>query len=307
MKCARCSTELPGQAQFCLKCGTPVAATPAGATVAVTRPTYPAGSSGSFRKVAAVAGAVAAVALGFLAWKYLNGTRVAETSGKAPEGSRLTDRGGRVPGPSRLTDTSGTVQPAPPNPTDVIDYLKFLKEMERERVSLVKKHEGEMKTLVPLVTAGNLSAEMQGSEADISRGHNDTYAMIQKKMDGLTADWDALAAKFRSRPAPQSCLQLQSNYYDALSQTSSAVIKVGRLFANAMGGMASGDISKVTDIVGQLQSMDGSGMGSPSQAVDTACEKADQELAAVCDRFHIHKDFDIKPDGGGANPIGAGF
>ena len=38
MRCARCSAELPGQAQFCLKCGTPVASVPAGGVVTMARP-----------------------------------------------------------------------------------------------------------------------------------------------------------------------------------------------------------------------------------------------------------------------------
>ena len=73
-----------------------------------------------------------------------------------------------------------------------------------------------------------------------------------------------------------------------------------------MHGLSSGDMSKVSEIVEKLQGMDGSGSGSPSKAIDDSCGKADTELGAVCDKFRIHKDFDIRSDGGGASPFGLG-
>jgi hypothetical protein len=322
MKCVRCSTELPGQAQFCLKCGTPVAAMQ-NSTVTMARPV----AATPIRSVSAsnasrpktglylgiAAGVIALAAMGFGIQSLMNkggrtpgGSNVVDATGHAPDGSRIMDANGRLGRTAPLTTSAGTPGPTPLDPAEVIDYLKFLKDIERSRIVLVKQNEGQIKALIPMTEAGNLMAQMKDNEGDISKAQNDTYNNMQKKISDISSQWLELSNRFQARRPPQSCQQLANYYYDALGKTSSAIVSVANAFSQAMQGMSSGDTSKVSDIVTKLQGMDGSGMGSPSKAVDDACGKADSELGAVCDKFRIHKDFDIRPDGGGASPFGLG-
>lgn len=309
MKCPRCQAELPGQAQFCLRCGTPVAAASYGATAASRPIASPIHAAAPPRRSRAglIAGVSAAVVLAAIAAFFgLRRGNVTNATGRVPEGSRIMDTTGRVGRTAPLTTSAGTPGPAPLDPADVIDYLKFLKEIERQRITLVKSNEGQIKALVPMTEAGNLGAMMKDNEADISRAQNQTYSNIQNKISEMSNQWLALSSRFQQRRPPQSCQQLANYYYDALGKTSAAIISVANAFSQAMQGLSSGDMSKVSGIVEKLQGMDGSGEGSPSQAVDQSCEKADSELAAVCDKFRIHKDFDIRADGGGASPFGLG-
>jgi hypothetical protein len=309
MKCPRCQSELPSQAQFCLRCGSPVAAAPYGATAA-SRPMSPAihAAAPPARSRAGLIAGVSAILViaAIAAFLGLRRGNVTNALGRVPEGSRIMDTTGRVGRTAPLTTSAGTPGPAPLDPADVIDYLKFLKEIERQRITLVKSNEGTLKTLVPMTEGGNIMAQMQGNEADISRAQNQTYSNIQSKISDMSNQWLELSTRFQQRRPPQSCQQLANYYYDALGKTSAAIISVANAFSQAMQGLSSGDMSKVSGIVEKLQGMDGSGTGSPSQSVDSACDKADSELASVCDKFRIHKDFDIRSDGGGASPFGLG-
>jgi hypothetical protein len=160
--------------------------------------------------------------------------------------------------------------------------------------------------LIPLTEGGNAMAMMKDNEGDISRVQNETYGQIQRKMSEINADWSALSSKFVARRAPQSCQQLANSYYDVLGKTSAAIVTVGTEFSKAMSSYSQGDMGGMSKIVENLKGMDGKGMGSASKSVDDACAGADRALADVCDKFHLHKDFDIKPDGGNSSPFSLG-
>src|SRR5947209_8849214 len=143
MKCYRCSAEIPGQAQFCMKCGTPVAAGPPGG-VTMARS---AGMTAPAKKkplAAIIAAILVLLALAsFLAWKFMNptgraartgpGSQVVDRAGLAGTGGPLLDKSARI-GPSGPLTDAGAIKSGPaPSPVDVIDYLKFLKEIERSK------------------------------------------------------------------------------------------------------------------------------------------------------------------------------
>lgn len=72
MKCARCSAELPGQSQFCLRCGTPVgpAANFAPPVQPNMRPmpTVPAAPPANNRSLIAVVSVLVVAVLAMAAW-----------------------------------------------------------------------------------------------------------------------------------------------------------------------------------------------------------------------------------------------
>src|SRR5579862_404560 len=148
MKCARCGTELPGQAQFCLRCGTPVrqAATAAvqGGAVAAA-PIRGAAGSRKFPPAAIAAAAIVLLCGAMYGmYGYLNknatgaGSNVVNAQGGLPNSGRLLDTEAGLNAKSPLVHDAQTA-PAPLDPTSVNDYLKFLKEIERERITLARR------------------------------------------------------------------------------------------------------------------------------------------------------------------------
>jgi hypothetical protein len=304
MKCARCASEVPGQAQFCMKCGAPVVAGRPGGTVTMARPIAASApdSSGRNKKIAAITALalLLAIAAFFGIKNFLNrgarvegGAKLVDASGRAGTGP-LLDTGARVAGGSPLTNDAGKVGPGTPDPVDVIDYLKHVKETERNRVRIAKSQLAEALNWSSQLTAQNLTAEMSENPEE---GHKRTYNNFQQSMNKWNSQWEELSRAFLAypKPVPQSCTGLRNYYLDALGKTSASMTAISSGFADAMSGNAAGALDRITSL-----------QGSASRSVDEACDKADSELAAVCDKFRIQKDFDIKADGGASNPFGVG-
>ena len=305
MKCQRSSSELPGGAQFCMSCGTPVmAAQPAGG-ITMARPV--AAASPEKSKAPLVAGITAALVLLALAlffgYRMLTnrgdrvpeGSRVVTAPAVTPTGSGLVDRNARVATPGPLTDRTRTVQAPPPKPVDVIDYLRFLKDIERQRVTLSRKQLAELLGMSSKLTMLGVDSAIASGEPEV--GAQKAAADFQQSMNQWTTDWQQISRLFTSKPAPQSCQKLQNTYYDLLGKTSGAIASVGNSFSQAMSGNPQAALDSLTG-------MRGSGLGTPSRDVTEACEAADRELADVCERFGLTKDFSILDDGGGANLLG---
>ena len=142
------------------------------------------------------------------------------------------------------------------------------------------------------MTANNLTAEM-GNNPEVA--HQQNYSQFQADVNKMSSEWEELSRQFNSypKPVPQSCIMLRDRYLDVLGKTSAAVTKVGNSFARAMSGDSANALDTLTAMQGD-------------QSVDQACDKADEELANVSDKWHIHKDFDIRADGGSSNPFGIG-
>ncbi len=239
---------------------------------------------------------VLAIAAGLIGWKALT-----NRSGTLPSnGQVLKASGNIVSGP--LTEQSGRVQPVAPvaqaegvpeqgPPADVVDYLAFLKEIERQRVALRGRHTGEVLRLSTTMTAGNLTAEMSENP---EQGHKKTYDEFQATMQRVNTEWQALNAQFLQRQPPASCASLRDKYYDMLGKSAASISKVMSAVSQALG--PNGDPQRALQT---LSGMDGSGPGSASHDITLACQGADEALAAVCDKYRLHKDFDIKDDNGG--------
>ncbi len=305
MKCARCAAEVPGQAQFCMKCGTPVGAayTAAGsASAVITRAgARSAGNRWLIPGVVGLALLIAALIFGLKALNLTgktagvgNGGRVVDAPGVTGTGGPLLDINARIKPGGPVTDRSGAFTPAP-NPVDVIDYLKFLKDIERQRITISKKQLGRLLAMSPEMTTLGAQSAIESGEPETSA--RESVRKFQQMGNEFTTEWQNLAQLFRSKPAPQSCLQLQGKYYEVLGSTTGAISKAMSAFNKAMGG----DAGAALDI---LTGMRGSGSGSASKSVAEACNSADGELGSVCDKFKIHKDFTIEDDGGGANLLG---
>ncbi len=292
MRCSRCNAELAANAAYCSRCGTPLGASPIEADAA---------AEGAGRRrwpwIAAAALLLAALA-GIAGWQLLGrsgkvgGAPAVQAAGGAVAGG-LAQRSERVAPPPLTTDRSRTA-PGPADPTPIIDYLSFLKDVERRRLVLTKNHTSETLKQSASITAGNLSAEMMGREEDIQAAHRATYDSFQQALARMNTEWQQLSQYFLSKQPPQACVALRDKYYEVLKTTTAAILQVSTAMSQAMAGNPSAALD-------QLHQMKGSGMGSASHAVTTACVEADTELANVCDQFRLKKDFDIRDETGSSS------
>ncbi|HSV72344.1 MAG TPA: hypothetical protein VLH79_01125 [Chthonomonadales bacterium] len=260
--------------------------------------------------VASAVAVVLALGVGTLGWREFTrraaaapeASRVTEALGRPAQTGPVTDRPARVADTGPITDRAAV--PAPPQPTDVIDYLEFLRDIESRRVQLARSQLGEATALNVTLAARNLSAHLAETEADIAQQLDASYGEFQRKLSEWPREWDELSQAFLSRPAPTACVRLRDLYYDVLGRTAGSIVGVGLEMSRAMAGIASGHSDRALEAVAALKARGGGGMGSWSQEISDACRRADEELDAVCRRFGIRKTFDIVPDGGGASLFG---
>ena len=293
MKCPNCKTDLPAEAAFCLRCGSSLSPTPGGAVTpsgAFPAPPWP--QKRGNRKTAAITAAVAAIAVFAVAAAALHGasgrnsTRLAAAGGGVAGGNLV--QAPAVNNSANLVQAAGSAQPAPlvstvqtGPPANVVDYLKFLKGVERRKEALIRKETGDALLMLDDVKA------LSGSIDDST--YNKTFKGVSGNTTSMADDWNSLTEYFNSVPPPVACQQLHDRYYDhlgkiqgMLSQVQDALSKVG---------------SNSGDAIHELSNM----QGKSSADADAAIQKADDALAAVCTEYQIPKDFSIRGDGGSSS------
>ena len=250
---------MPSQSQFCMKCGTPVGIAAGAAGTSAARVTMAAPSAKSKAPFAAAATVgVLLLAVGLIYGlkmlnptnktdKQTNGSRVTDTQGVTPTGGPLLDKTGRVSG-RPPTDKSVVQQAGMPQPTDIIDYLKFLKEIEKQRVTLSKRQLGQLLAMSPKMMIPGAESAIDSGEPE--KAARQTFTDFQKMVSGWQTDWNSLSAQFMKKAPPQSCQQLQAKYYDVLGNTSGSIAKAGNAFSKAMGGDASSALETLTGMQG---------------------------------------------------------
>ena len=97
-------------------------------------------------------------------------------------------------------------------------------------------------------------------------------------------------AAFDSKPAPQQCAELASNYRAVLTTESSRISTLANIVTNVNWS----DMESVKKALSDLQSMkaDPNLQGGIDQAVDGA----DKQVTSLCDFYGIKKPFDVKKE-----------
>jgi len=234
-------------------------------------------------KKGVIALTIAAIALaalaGYFGWRaFAPSGKVVEAEAQRPPAGPLTESAGRVAPAGPLLQAPGMAPAKQPEPTDIIEYLRFVKEIEKQRVLLHCTQLGHALKQFPDVYPG-ANGEQKYRELD----------------QPWAADWQELTARFLAypKPVPQACAELRDRYYNLLGVTSTVLIRFGQ--------SVSSDANKALEMLAPMQ---GSGLGSPSKEIGDACNAADEALAAICEKYGLKKDFDIRDDPGGGNLLG---
>lgn len=287
MKCGRCSAEIPAQSQFCLRCGTPLpgtAANPSG----VVSPTFvtPRGDNRPLLITLVVLLALAVAGVGAL---LVRGSLLQKPTQSAPttlvQAPAQSSPGTLVQAPAESEPTKVVQAPtetAPP-PTDVIDYLAFLKRIEASKQALIRKQTGD--ALLLMAQMKGLSASIEGED------YNNTVNNFNRGMSYNADEWNQLTAALQQRTPPESCQDLHNKYYDQLGKIQAMIVAVNDAVSKIQSDPSSA-LHALTDMQGRA-----------SADADAAIMAADMALSEVCDRFHLRKDFDIKTDSGSASSL----
>ncbi len=307
MKCTKCQADLPPQSRFCLKCGTPVQPAAAQPAPRAEAPAQPAGfakpaSSGLSKSTKAVIGmlCLAVAALGAVvvrsgllhsAANTKNGTLV-NAPGSSGNGSLV-----QMPGDSKnapLVQAPGTSQ-APPDliqkpddqqsPEDVLDYLRFLKEVEQRKMSLIKDF------MATALMQSAMEKSQEAAAASSDEASKNFLPSMNKGFEQYPARWDQLAKYFLTRQPPASCAILQKKYYEHLGKVESMFLQVHNALAQA-----NTDPGKALSALTEMQ-------GKASAEADDTARQADDALGDVCDKYRIRKEFDIKTDSGSGSGL----
>lgn len=272
MKCARCSAEVPSHSQFCLRCGTPIhrPGGPTSGRVATTPITTPRDNNRT-ALIMIVLLILLAGALGFLVVK-----------GQLTQKAGPSDSGRLVQKPGRGKRAPMVQVPGEPNNADVEDYLAFLKGIEAKKQKLAKDELASA-----LYTYGNLTKKQADAVNDDKNNGQDFLPGVKNDMKDFPDQWNSLAALFNQKTPPASCQDLHDNYYDHLGKIQGEFQAV----QNAIDKASTDPAGAIRDLT-NLQ-------GTASAEADQSAKSADDALDAVCQKYHLHKDFDIKTDASG--------
>ena len=295
MKCVRCSAEIPRQSQFCLRCGTPInaAANYAPSVPAGTRPLPLAPTPGN-RPLMAIVGALALVVLAMAAW-IVNST-LAQKPGTTGNASLVQAPAISAPGPLIQAPGDSKTTPvvvAPPSvPTqqpdysDIDDYLKFVRQVERTKQGLIHRELANA-----LSQYGNMMANQVKAATD-DEASKDFLPNINKDPKNFSEEWNKLTQAFIARQPPTSCIGLHDKYYDHLGKIQGMFNKIHDAVSQANNGQSSDALNALTAM-----------MGTASADADDTAQKADDELGDICRSYKLEKTFKIATDSSAAGSL----
>ena len=296
MKCAHCLAELPGQSVYCLRCGTPVPGTET-LQMPAASPFAQHTAARNQRVLIAVVVLLALFAAGLSAMMVRgqiaqrsaggSGSKMVQAPGAGPGGTALVQAPGQndasnlVQAPGSGTKTNIVSADAPPVPSDVSDYLAFLRQIEASKQKLMHRELGDL-----LVQMGNAKS-LQGTIDE--NQYNQKFADMNRGLSSMNEDWNQLTVALEQRVPPDSCKELYARYYEHLGKIQASILAV----VDAMSKVQS-DPSTALHSLSALQ-------GTASTETDAAIAAAEAALSDVCSKYHVPKEFEIRGDPGDAS------
>lgn len=220
---------------------------------------------------------------------FLKG-QLAQKSGQTPSGKLVLAPGETQPiqmvqRPAEQKPINVVQAPADtaPPPTDIIDYLAFLKKLEAAKQVLIRKQTGD---------ALMLMAQAKGLSGSVDEGeYNSTLGNISKNVNYSADDWNQLSITLQQRVPPDSCRELHNRYYEHLGKIQALMVAVNDAMAKIQT-----DPSNALQALTQMQ-------GKAGADADAMAAIADESLSNLCIRYHLRKDFDIKTDSGSSSML----
>jgi hypothetical protein len=177
------------------------------------------------------------------------------------------------------TPQASTMRLNPDEPAGpfVRTYLERLKVIEVARVSIVRNQLSQVMSLNSSLTGSSLSSEL---DEPANRGDSRRQlAAYESFVSNCTEEWRRLTATLRNIHSPPPCSSLHRLYLDLMATQSRHMARIAATFKQGIYG----DSNSAIDALSKM---------SPSE-VDLLVAATDRELASICDRYRISKEFDI--------------
>ena len=288
MKCAKCGLDIPQGVKQCPKCGMinefevqqqprkikPIIYVIAGmAIVAILALIVAFVSASGQRNVTSASGGAASPP----------GTITGAPNGTGSDG-RITTAPPGTPGPGDTTPPSNN---KPKAPSEVTDYLNYVKRVESHRQMLLKDTTDAMSlTNAAGQTQGLLNMIDMAMDPDGEKAR-DPLADTKNELARQYKNWLSILDFFDKKPAPTQCREFSGAYREVLFNETKAIGEVAVSF-NSINVMNPQDLSK---LMAMLQKM----KGDPSiqRNIDDAADKADGKLNSLVGNYDMQKPFDV--------------
>lgn len=290
MKCAKCGLDIPQGVKQCPRCG-------------MTNE-FEVSENEKPRKIKPViyviAGMViiAILALIFAMVAARGQKSVTSTSGGVPPppGNIMAGHGGKDSNGNLMSAPPGTPSPGdttipsnnkPKPPSEVTDYLNFVKRVESHRQMLLKDTTdaltlagsgGQTQSLLNMI---DMAMDPDGEKA------RDPLADTKKELARQYKNWLSTLDFYDKKSAPAECREFSGAYRQVIFNETKAIGEVAVSF-NSVNIMNPQDLSK---LLSSLQKMKGD--SSIQQNIDNAADAADGKLNDIVAKYDMPKPFDV--------------
>jgi predicted nucleic acid-binding Zn ribbon protein len=302
MRCPRCGNAVNPNAAQCPHCGQALRAAAPAATTIATATLATTAMEQAFeqqRKRSLTIAAIVVLALIVLGLG-LRASGVLQLGANAP-GDKLLTAKGTAPGtvltqPGKTSSAPLTKSAERPvMPDDVMDWLKHLEKCEAMKNELEGDQDAEVSVWMEknsVLGAGMGMMDPYDQSTD-NEGDKEPAGYTKGKVLDLRPKWVDLITFFDSKKPPEECVPIADDFDRAL---------------NEIPGMM-GDIGDILNGKNEpeqaLQKLKKMQNGSYSD-IDRYFQRCDQKVSAICDKYDVHKWFNIKGDVGGGGMLGAG-
>jgi hypothetical protein len=301
MKCARCSAEIPAQSQFCLRCGTPIQRSGPPTGVGPAAAAYPAARQNNKPLIATAAILLLAI-LGIAGYMLRN--RLVQAPGNSSTGALVQApgdlrAGAPVQAPADSNPNKVVQAPVPTAPAvntaEINDYLQFLKGIEQRKQQMAHDLDARLSSMALKTVTGTLQEGLRGTEDPNPGGDpnvkNITPAGTADIAKQIDEEFNRLTYDFQQKLPPPSCVELRNRYYTHLGNLAASLTKMAGIFAEIQ--------TSPNDAYAKVKQMQGQ-----SGNIDDSADSAERALAAVCKKYQLEKDFEIKGDKSPSEALG---
>lgn len=292
MVCPRCGAPIPAGANFCMRCGTPVAQVEARPTFAQPGAIMVPGPRPA-RKVWPILGMLLAIGLvlfvglsasGALQQRGENGPPTLQTRGKTA--------------PPVLQDIE---EPPPEMPQEVKDWLNHLRRIEERKNRLNATQVANLKVFMAKFEALGPAAGLlndSGTDEDLTNPE----LPVKEKIEDSQAPWRQLIRDFQAVEPPEECKDLADEYYAGLNEVPAAMNDLNDI-VKSISGPDGATTDAAEKALQKLYSVQNTSFGT----IDEHFAASDEMLSQICEKYSVRKWFNIATDLGGGSLGAAKF